>query len=219
MIKLAFVLIYLIGFTSCNGQKPPAFQEEILSDDFDRTPPVFYKMPNHLLPQDTSAGWQQNGQKILLTGIVYERDGKTPAANVLLYYYHTDVHGVYATRAEEPLNMPKNKLGQTHGYLRGWVQTGVDGRYAIYTVLPGAYPSRNEPAHIHLSVKEADRKAFYYIDDFVFDDDPLLTSQRRNKLENRAGSGVIRFVEKDYLWVGGRNLIIGLNIPGYAKTP
>jgi protocatechuate 3,4-dioxygenase beta subunit len=34
-------------------------------------------------------------------------------------------------------------------------------------------------------------------------------------MENRGGSGVIRFVQKDSLWIGERNIYLGLNIPNY----
>jgi protocatechuate 3,4-dioxygenase beta subunit len=34
-------------------------------------------------------------------------------------------------------------------------------------------------------------------------------------MENRAGSGIIRFVQKENLLIGERNIILGLNIPNY----
>ncbi|MCB0463064.1 MAG: intradiol ring-cleavage dioxygenase [Flavobacteriaceae bacterium] len=172
-------------------------------------------MPENLSSSDTSPAFDEKGQKILLTGTVYQIDGKTPASNVILYYYQTNSNGVYPTNEGEERNMPKNKLGQTHGYIRGWVKTDEQGKYEIHTVKPGTYPSRNEPAHVHVTIKDRHMKDIYYIDDFVFDDDPLLTTQRRKKMENRGGSGVIRFVQKDNLWIGERNIILGLNIPNY----
>ncbi|MBR9832900.1 intradiol ring-cleavage dioxygenase [bacterium] len=211
--KIVIVLFLTLNLVACNGQTQS--NKEQLSNDFDKVMPFAYKMPTDLSSIDTSPGWKQNGQKISLTGVVYERDGKTPAQNVILYYYHTDINGIYTTNPNEPLNMPKNKLGQTHGYIRGWLKTGKDGKYTINTVLPGTYPSRAEPAHVHLTVKEKNREEPYYLDDFVFDDDPLLTSEKRNKLENRGGSGVIRFVRRGNIWIGERNLVLGLNIPNY----
>lgn len=166
---------------------------------------------------DTSAGWSQVGQKLLVTGIVYQQDGKTPVPNVVLYYYHTNTEGRYLHKPELKISMPPNELGQTHGYIRGWVKTDSVGKYSILTVRPGAYPNSNEPAHIHFTVKEPDFKE-YYIDDVVFDDDKFLTTKRRLKAENRAGSGVVRLVYKDNLGIAERNIILGLNIPDHPRS-
>lgn len=214
IFKIVFLPLLCLGLFSCNGQTPKKQTNE-LSDDFDKSQPFYYQIPKELASSDVSPAFDEKGQQILLTGTVFQRDGKTPASNVILYYYQTNANGVYATNEREERNMPKNQLGQTHGYIRGWLKTDEKGKYSIYTTKPGTYPSRDEPAHIHLTVKENNEQEIYYIDDFVFDDDRLLTTQRRMKMENRGGSGVIRFVEKEDLWVGERNIILGLNIPDY----
>ncbi len=214
ILKLVFLLLAYLTLSSCNSQTTQK-QDNIVSDDFDKSMPFYYKIPKHLTSSDNSPAFKKKGQKILLTGTVYQIDGKTPASNVILYYYHTNSAGVYATKDSEERNMPKNKLGQTHGYIRGWLNTDEQGKYSIYTTKPGTYPSRDEPAHIHITVKEKNLEEPYYIDDFVFDNDPLLTTQRRKKMENRGGTGIIRFVQKDDLLIGERNIILGLNIPDY----
>jgi len=215
ILKKTLLSLLLVNAFNCQGQIEK--QTEVLSNDFDKSPPFYYKMPEQLSSEDISPGWNTNGQKILLTGKVYNRDGKTPAANIIIYYYQTNAEGKYLSKTSEPRNMPPNKLGQTHGYLRGWVKTDSLGKYFIYTIKPGTYPSRDEPAHIHLNIKEPALNEHYYIDDFVFDDDPLLTSKRRKNMENRGGSGVIRFVQKDDLLIGERNIVLGLNIPDYPE--
>lgn len=213
-LKIGLLLLVCLNLSSCNSQTTNR-QTNNLSNDFDKSMPFYYKLPKKLTSKDTSPAFKQKEQKILLTGTVYQIDGKTPASNVILYYYQTNSKGIYATKDDEERNMPKNKLGQTHGYIRGWLKTDEQGKYSIYTIKPGTYPSRGEPAHIHITVKEKNMEEPYYIDDFVFDNDRLLTTQRRKKMENRGGSGVIRFVQKDSLWVGERNIILGLNIPDY----
>ncbi|MBT8325176.1 MAG: intradiol ring-cleavage dioxygenase, partial [Winogradskyella sp.] len=92
--------------------------------------------------------------------------------------------------------------------------TDKDGKYTIFTFRPGSYPNRLEPEHIHITVKEPNTNA-YYIDDFVFDDDPLLTPQRRQQLRNRCGSGISKPQLKDGILTTERDLILGLNIPDY----
>lgn len=176
---------------------------------------TYYGIPKTIDATDTSTGWNQAGQKLLLTGIVYQADGITPAPNVLLYYYHTNTNGQYVHIPEEKRSMPPNEAGQTHGYIRGWVMTDSLGKYNIYTVRPGVYPTQDAPAHVHITVKEPNEINEYYIDDFIFDDDKLANMPYRQKMKNRCGSGVLRLVKKGKLYIGERNIFLGLNIPDY----
>ncbi|MEJ7679359.1 MAG: hypothetical protein WKG06_16170 [Segetibacter sp.] len=73
----------------------------------------------------------------------------------------------------------------------------------------------NIPAHIHTSIKEPNIDNEYYIDEFIFDDDKLLTSAKRKALENRGGSGILRVLISGDLQIAEHNIILGLNIPNY----
>lgn len=176
---------------------------------------MYEGLPRHIAAVDTSPGWKLSGQKLLLTGRVLRSDGTTPAPGVVLYYYQTNPEGRYLHREDEPRSMKPDDQGRSHGYIRGWVRTDAEGRYWIYTVRPGVYPSRDFPAHVHVTVKEPGAIKEYYIDDFVFDDDRLLTSAYRQRQEHRGGSGVLRLVQKGTLHIGERNIILGLNVPGH----
>ncbi|GAB3931791.1 dioxygenase family protein [Mucilaginibacter myungsuensis] len=212
---ITFIIFALqFAFTGCSGQGHQSIDPKLM----DNTPAENYYRPKHIAARDTSPGWQQDGQKLLLTGTVYKPDGRTPAPNVILYYYQTNTDGRYEYKPDEPLNLPRNSLGQTHGYIRGWVKTGSDGKYAIYTVRPGTYPTRSEPAHVHVTVIETGAAKGYYIDDFVFDDDILLTRAKRLKMDGRGGSGILRLVQKGDLHIGERNIILGANVAGYAPA-
>lgn len=215
IILVLLLSTQLCVVSGCQGQSKPESMPEKVGGAFENSEYTYYGIPKVVSSTDTSAGWNQQGPKMLLTGTVYQSDGKTPAPDVLLYYYHTNTEGRYLHKPDEERSMPPNSLGQTHGYIRGWVKTDRQGRYFIYTVRPGTYPTRDEPAHVHVTVKEPNALNEYYIDDFVFDDDELLTSAKRKKLENRGGSGVLRLVRVDGMMVGERNLFLGLNIPGY----
>ncbi|GAB3503402.1 hypothetical protein GCM10027341_32460 [Spirosoma knui] len=179
---------------------------------------MYQGMPEQIAPVDISPGWNQKGQKLFITGTIFQLDGKTPVPDVVLYYYHTNVDGKYLHKPGEARTMSPNRLGQTHGYIRGWVKTDKKGKYSIYTVRPGVYPTRDEPAHIHLSIKEPSIQAPYYIDEFVFDDDELLNFAKRRKLENRGGSGILRVLVRNDLQIAEHNIILGLNIPNYPQT-
>ena len=99
-----------------------------------------------------------------------------------------------------------------HGYIRGWVKTDADGKYTFYTFRPVAYPNGREPEHIHITVKEPNKNE-YYIDAFMFEDDPLLTSSARRSLPNRGGSGIVLPTVKKGILTVERDIILGLNIP------
>lgn len=224
LAPIGLFLSLCVGMLSCHGQTSRGKEhsedlQQAVGGPFENREFTYYGIPKTISAVDTSPGWNQTGQKLLLTGVVYQIDGKTPAPDVLLYYYHTNTEGKYLHKPEERRSMEPNELGQTHGYIRGWVKTDASGKYYIYTVRPGTYPTRDEPDHVHITVKEPGEIIEYYIDDFVFDDDTLLTSARRNKMVNRCGSGVLRLVRKDELNIGERNIILGLNIPDYPVKP
>lgn len=173
---------------------------------------MFVGMPNVIDAVDTSAAWKEEGQKLLVTGTVFKLDGKTPAPDVIIYYWQTDNNGYYA---------PKPGMedeAKRHGYIRGWVKTDANGKYSIYTIKPAPYPNEDMPAHIHTSIKEPNIDNEYYIDEFVFDDDQLLTTEKRKALENRGGSGILRVLESGDFQIAEHNIILGLNIPNYPNS-
>jgi len=131
---------------------------------------------------DTLPGFNDAGPKIQISGVIYKSDGKTPAAGVILYVYHTDQKGNYATKGNE------KGWGKRHGYIRGWIKTNEKGEYKIYTLVPASYPNSNNPKHIHPTIKEPGVSE-YWIDEFVFDDDPLLPATERNRTSPRGGNG------------------------------
>ncbi|PVY39615.1 dioxygenase family protein [Pontibacter virosus] len=162
-----------------------------------------------LTATDTLPGFHPDAQdKLKLTGTVYLQDGKTLAPDVILYIYHTDETGIYPTKGDE------KGWARRHGYLRGWIKTGADGRYTFYTTKPGSYPSRSEPAHIHLTVKEPDKNV-YYLDDFLFEGDPLLTARVREARPERGGSGIVALKRQGNYFVVKRDITLGLHIPDY----
>jgi protocatechuate 3,4-dioxygenase beta subunit len=212
-----FLVIFTSLLLSCNGQTTPnskntAEKSGIIGGPFENGEFLYIGMPENIKSIDTSAGWTQKGQKLLVTGTIYKLDGKTPAPNVILYYYHTDINGVYAGKQGLDPRVVR------HGYIRGWVKSDANGKYAIYTVRPAPYPNTNFEAHIHPAIKEPTIDKEYYIDEFVFDDDKLLTGEKRKKLENRGGSGILRVLISGDLQIAEHNIILGLNIPNYPKT-
>ncbi len=218
--NVKILIIYLILFSSCNSKPENTNQNKqsnlnekklLIGGGCDGCELMYNGMPSNIHSIDTSPGWYEKGQKLLITGTIFEIDGRTPAANIIIYYWQTDNNGYYS-----PIKgMDENT--KRHGHIRGWVKSDENGKYSIYTIKPIPYPNENIPAHIHTSIKEPAIANEYYIDEFVFDDDKLLTSEKRKALENRGGSGILRVLLKDNLQIAEHNIILGLNIPNYPK--
>lgn len=159
---------------------------------------------------DTLPDFSEAGRKILLSGTVYRIDGRTPAPGVVLYVYHTDETGRYRTEGQ-------TGWGARHGSLRGWVKTNSQGQYRFYTLRPASYPGSTEPAHIHVTIKEQG-KTPYYIDDFLFDDDPFLTANRRARQQQLGGNGILQLQKQGELYTAVRNIYLGRGVRGYPAN-
>jgi protocatechuate 3,4-dioxygenase beta subunit len=146
------------------------------------------------------------GEPMEMSGVIYRADGKTPARDVVLYVYHTDATGYYSPAPGAAGH------ARRHGRLRGWMKTGADGAYRFTTIRPAPYPGGGNPAHVHAIVKEPGVNE-YWIDDYVFEGDPYLPAAPR--YEKRGGSGVLALTKRDGVWAGSRDIVLGLNVPGY----
>lgn len=197
------LLLVLWICTSCNAQT-----SKMVGGPCEGCEAIFEYGNKKLTAVDTLPEYQSNNPKLKITGTVFKKDGKTPAENVILYIYHTNRQGIYEKKGNE------TGWAKRHGYIRGWVKTGKDGLYTFHTFRPASYPDGTEPEHIHLTVKEPDKNE-YYLDDYLFDDDPALTQSQRNKLNNRGGSGMMKPIEKNGILTIERNIILGKNIPDY----
>ena len=158
---------------------------------------------------DTLPDFQNTGPKMEISGTVFKKDGKTPAAGVIVYIYHTDQTGNYTTRGNE------TGWGKRHGYSRGWIKTGSDGKYKFYTLKPAPYPGGGAPAHIHTLIKEEGRNE-YRVDEIVFEGDRSLSASDLNRPNPPGGSGVVKVErQKNGLLVVRRDIFLGRNIQGY----
>ncbi len=161
-----------------------------------------------LSPIDTLPDFADSQNKMIITGTVYQIDGKTPAKNVILYVYHTDTGGVYPTKGNE------KGWARRHGYLRGWIKTDQTGQYTFHTFKPASYPNRPEPAHVHITVKEPDKNE-YWLDAYEFENDPFLTKEKRRRNDQRGGAGVVSLKKKGGFLLCERDIVLGKNIPNY----
>lgn len=184
--------------------------EQIVGGGCDGCELMYVGLPKNLNATDTSSAWETGSRKLVITGTVFQNDGQTPAPNVTLYYWQTDKNGLYSAAAGT------NEKTTRHGHIRGWMKTGADGKYALYTIRPAAYPDSRNPEHIHIAVKEPALNE-YYIDELVFDNDKFLTPEIRQRHENRGGSGILKTAKTNGTETAMHDIVLGLNIPGYPK--
>ncbi|MDF7777948.1 hypothetical protein P1X14_22015 [Sphingomonas sp. AOB5] len=140
------------------------------------------------------------GEPLILAGTVIGLDGK-PAPGVVIYAYHTNAEGLYAN------GTPETEWSRRHGRLRGWVKTGADGRYRFETIKPAPYPDRTLPAHVHLTVLEPGRRA-YWIDDIVFEGEMLVDAKYRAEREDRGGNGIVRLGREQGRLIAVRDILL-----------
>lgn len=144
------------------------------------------------------------GERIFISGKVYQEDGVTPAPNVMIYVYHTNVAGKYPKRNDLTGN------GQRHGYLRGWMKTDARGAYSFETIYPGYYPGNNsEPSHIHYVLQPPGWEE-YWIASLLFEGDDRVMEQNLDEVEREGGfSNIVNleFNNKGYR-EGERNIIL-----------
>ena len=215
--QLVITLILCSFLASCKGQKKTdnpgkgiakADTVKIVGGGCEGCELMYIGLPEKILPEHTSIGWTESNTKLILTGKVFQIDGKTPAQNVIVYYWHTDDRGLYSSNKQTP------ELAKVHGKLRGWVKSDVNGNYTIKTSRPAAYPSHDIAQHIHLSIKEPSINEYYA--DLYFDDDPLYLKHKKKygKLD-RAGTEILRVVLDNKTQIAEHNIVLGLNIPNY----
>ncbi len=214
----SFFIILINLLSSCNGQTntnqqsqitPKSNTNQIIGGGCEGCELMYVGMPEKIASEHTSLGWTEGKQKLILTGKVYQLDGKTPAADVIIYYWHTDDKGLYSSNSETPEEVKE------HGKYRGWVKSDENGYYKIKTSRPAPYPEQDIPQHIHLSIKEPDIKNEYFAD-LYFDDDPLyLKHKKKHGKKDRAGTEILRVVLDKDIQIAEHNIVLGLNIPHY----
>ncbi len=137
-----------------------------------------------------------NGEKMIISGTVFESDGKIPAPNVLIYLYHTDIYGYYGKTGEHK-----------HGRYRGWMLTDKQGRYEFQTIKPAPYPENRFAAHIHTTITTKNLKEDW-IDNYLFEGDTLISAREREMAGKKGGFKPIVTLEKDAngIWKATRNI-------------
>jgi protocatechuate 3,4-dioxygenase beta subunit len=208
-LMLIILFISAIVNTSCSQSHTNSPKEKNVGGQCEGCEAALEYGNEKLNAIDTLPDFYDVGARLLVTGTIYLRDGKTPAKDIILYIYHTNQKGIYPQKGDE------KGWGKRHGYVRGWIKTNADGKYSFYTLRPASYPEGRNPAHIHPVIKEPGLSP-YSIDEYLFEGDPFLTDEEKKRQEKRGGSGVLKVIPgDDGIGVMNRDIVLGLNIPGY----
>ena len=206
---LSLFCLFLVSCTNNTPERTPAIAASFESAPDDCDDPdadincCFVGMPSELTSTMTICGPEEPGERLILSGTVYQADGKTPFPGVILYAYHTDNKGIYSKNGTE------TGVQKWHGHLHGWCKTDQNGHYEIHTIRPASYPKSTAPAHIHSAVKKPDNSRPFYINDFVFRDDPFVSEKNTANLRNPGGSGIVDVLKSaEGVWTGKRDLIL-----------
>jgi protocatechuate 3,4-dioxygenase, beta subunit len=125
-----------------------------------------------------------DGEPMIIYGTVFKADGRTPAPNTLIYFYHTDKYGIYGREGQ-----PK------HGRFRGWMLTDAKGRYEFSSIRPASYPNSTQSQHVHMTITTVDSREDW-IDSILFEGDRLITARERGWSGKRGGFNPIVTLEK-----------------------
>jgi protocatechuate 3,4-dioxygenase, beta subunit len=174
LIRLASVVIVLT--MACSSPAQGDFAR--MWEDAQR------ERPAQLQSSATIAPSGEKGVPLRILGRVWSADGTTPMSGVTVFAWQTDADGHY--------NLPR-----TDGWrLRGWAVTGSDGRFEFRTVRPGPYPSRREPAHVHFTL-DGPGVPRQWTASLLFDDDPLISPDRRRESAAAGRFATVRPVQED----------------------
>lgn len=139
------------------------------------------------------------GEPMIISGTVFQADAKTPAPNILVYLYHTDMYGIYGKRGEHK-----------HGKFRGWMLTDASGRYEFRSIKPASYPNTTFAAHVHMTLTGKNFREDW-IDSILFEGDKFISQRERETAGKKGGFNPILKLEKsaDGILRGVRDIQLG----------
>ncbi len=141
-------------------------------------------VPNSVTWKAVIADDKAEGEPMIISGTVFQADGKTVAPNTLIYLYHTDMYGIYGRAGQHK-----------HGKFRGWMLTDVRGRYEFHSIRPASYPNSTQSQHVHMTITGTNFREDW-IDSILFEGDKFLTQRERESSGKRGGYNPIVKLEK-----------------------
>jgi protocatechuate 3,4-dioxygenase beta subunit len=139
-------------------------------------------------PPESSLSWQariapasEAGEPMVVSGHVFDPDGRHPVAGIVVYAYQTDSKGLYTPAGGAP----------RPARLRGWARTDATGRYEFRTIRPGPYPGGGVPAHIHFHLWGAGYPR-QWAEELRFEGGPYVTTEMAEQSRKAGRFGGVR---------------------------
>jgi protocatechuate 3,4-dioxygenase beta subunit len=161
--------------------------------------PIYDYNALQLSATDSIPDFESKEQKLKITGTIYKSDGVTPAEGIILYIEQADEDGNFDLR---------EKNDKRYAHHRGWVKTDADGRYTIYTFIPGNDRRFNQLSQLFPAIKEPS-KPNYNLESFLFDSDLMLTKLCRKKIAKKGDpTRILKPINKDGLLIVEKNIVL-----------
>lgn len=187
----------------CFGTAVHSLAAQTSNSNYDlNSSPIYDRAENQLTDTDTIPDYRSKKNKLKLTGIIYQSDGLTPAKDVILFIEQPDEDGTFDLR----------KTGdERYVFHRSWVKTDADGRYTLFTFIPGGDRRYNQLQQIFPLVK-APLMNEYAVETFLFDEDPLLTKRCRKRMAKKGDmSRILKLTTANGILEAQRNIVLKPN--------
>ena len=197
-----FTFVCMFGLQqSVTAQNNSNISEEQKESYLERHPIYDYN-ELQLSATDSIPDFESKEQQLKITGTIYKSDGVTPAEGIILYIEQADENGDFDLR---------EKNDKRYAHHRGWVKTDANGRYTIYTFVPGNDRRYNQLSQLFPAIKEPS-KPNYNLESFLFDTDPMLTKLCRKKIAKKGDpTRILKPIKKDGLLIVEKNIVLSSN--------
>ncbi len=171
-IMVLFLGFGIVGETL--GQADPMWLED-WNEALESRPEVLAST-GRIAPKD------EPGTPLVIHGQIFEPDGSTPAAGVIVHAYHRDQAG---------FDFGPDDRAFTTWRLQGWVVSDSEGRFEFQTIMPAADHLGREGPHLHFTVESA-RFGRQWPPVVYFMNDPLLPESQKARSKAAGKFGWVR---------------------------
>jgi protocatechuate 3,4-dioxygenase beta subunit len=188
-------LLYVVCILCCHNL--------INAQKSEKRSPIYDYSELTLNNTDTIPDFDLKPNKLKITGTIFEKDGKTPAKDVILYICQPDEDGNYELKKDSNRNR--------YIHHRAWIKTDADGRYTFYTFMPGKNRYVKELKQIQRIIKVPGQPE-QEINAFFFNDDPLIADLT---LECRAQvvQSILKLEKQGNMFFATRDIKLDKKIP------